>query len=162
MTVYVYSMYGLGGRMWSSAIKDYVCETVSHIPGTKVADTLGFTQWRSIVEQIKKQPAGSKTVIVGHSMGASAATYPTDEVKVDLIVCYDCAGQAPVGIAKNAGKLLDFWDRSWAIVPKYRPWAYNGYANRISQTITYDGHTGQPSDPKLLGIVVQEVKKLVK
>lgn len=159
--IYIYSMYGLGGRMWSWAIQDYVCDTLALIPGTKVPPTVGFTQWRGIVDQIKKQPAGSKTVVIGHSMGASAATYPTDSVKVDLVVCYDCAGQAPVGAGKNTVRLLDFWDQSWAIVPKFRPWAYPGYGATIKQTITHDGHTGQPSDPMLLGIVVQEVKKLL-
>lgn len=161
MTVYVYSMYGLGGRIWSWAIKDYVCASIKKkFPDVVVRDTLGFTEWRQISAQIKAQEPGTKSVIIGHSMGASAATYPTDEVKVDLVVCYDCAGQAPVGVARNCGRLLDFWDRSWAIVPKFRPWAYTGYGSVIRQTQTMDGHTSQPQDPNLLNIVLQHIELL--
>lgn len=161
MTVFVYSMYGLGGRTFSWAIKDYVCAGLKReLPELVVRDTLGFTQWRTIQEQIKNQPSNTKSVVIGHSMGASSATYPTDEAHVDLVVCYDCAGQAPVGVAKNCGRLLDFWDRAWAFVPKFRPWAYPGYGAILRQTQTRDGHVQQPSDPALFNIVLQQVALL--
>lgn len=160
MIVHVYSMYGLGGRIWSWPVKDYIVSNLSNIKGVSVSPTLGFTEWRLISEEIRMQPKGDKSVIIGHSMGAASATYVTDEVKVDLVVCYDTAGQAPSYIGKNTGKLLDFWDRSFALVPKFRPKAVNGHKDKVKQTITYDGHTGQPGDPKLLRIVTEEITKL--
>lgn len=158
MTVHVFSMYGLGGRIWSWPIKDYVVSSLSNIKGVTVTPTVGYTQWRIISEEIRQLPKGDKSVVIGHSMGASAATYITDEVPVDLVVCYDCAGQVPSRTGKNTGKLLDFWDRAFALVPKFRP---RGDTSKIQQTITYDGHTGQPPDPKLLKIVKSEIANLI-
>jgi pimeloyl-ACP methyl ester carboxylesterase len=159
--IHVFSMYGLGGRIWSWAIADYVCASIKEqIVNSKVYPTMGYKQWETISDQIQALPKKDKKVVIGHSMGGSAATYPTDDTYVDLVVCYDCAGQRPVGIAKNTNRLLDFWDRAFAIVPKFRPWAYPGYSDRIRQVQTRDGHTGQPSDPALLKIVIQEIKKL--
>ncbi len=160
MIVHVYSMYGLGGRIWSWPVKDYVVSSLSNIKGVSVTPTMGFSEWRLISEEIRNQPKGDKSVVIGHSTGAGAATYITDEVKVDLVVCYDTAGQAPSYIGKNTGKLLDFWDRAFALVPKFRPKAIAGHKQKITQVETRDGHTGQPLDPKLLRIVTDEIYKL--
>lgn len=158
--IYVYPMYGLGGRIWSWPIEDYVAMNLRKLGGVHVATTRGFTQWREIVAEIGNLPKGSKVATIGHSMGAASATYVTDYRKVDLVVCYDCAGQAPSYIAGNTGKLLDFWDRAFALVPKFRPKAEAGHKQKIQVTETRDGHTGQPHDPKLLRIVTDEIIKL--
>lgn len=158
--IYVFPMYGLGGRIWSSAIEDYVAASLRKLDGVIVDPTRGYTQWRAIVERIKSLKPGSQVVVIGHSMGGGSATYVTDEVYVDLVVCYDPAGQPCSYIGRNCGKLLDFWDRAFALVPKFRPKAIAGHKDKIKQTITLDGHTGQPSDPKLLRLVVDEIQKL--
>lgn len=158
--IYVYPMYGLGGRIWSWPIEDYVAATLRHIDGLIVKPTRGFSQWREIVEEIKAQPKGAKTVVIGHSMGAGSATYVTDHVKVDLVVCYDTAGQAPSYIGSNTGKLIDFWDRAFALVPKFRPKALQGHSSKIVRVETRLGHTGQPTSPALLQRVITEIKNL--
>ena len=158
--IYVFPFYGLGGRIWSSQIEDYVSASLRKLDGVYVDPTRGYTQWRTAVDRIKSLKPGSKVVTLGHSMGAGAATYVTDHVYVDLVVCYDAAGQQPSYVGRNTGKLLDFWDRAFALVPKFRPKAIAGHKDKIKQTITLDGHTGQPSDPKLLRLVVDEIQKL--
>lgn len=158
--IYVYPMYGLGGRIWSWAVEDYVAAGLRTLHGMKVAPTRSYTLWREIVEEIRNQPKGSKTVVIGHSMGAGSATYVTDYVKVDLVVCYDCAGRVPSYIGGNTGKLLDFRDLAFALVPKYRPKAIRGHSHKIVVTETRDGHTGQPFSPKLLKIVKAEIENL--
>jgi hypothetical protein len=158
--IYVFPMYGLGGRIWSSQIEDYVAKSIRNLNGVKVSQTRGYSQWESVANEIASLSAGAKVVTLGHSMGAASATHVTDRAKVDLVVCYDCAGQSPSYIGRNTGKLLDFWDRSFALVPKFRPKAMAGHKQKIVQVETRDGHTGQPSDPKLLRIVIDEIKKL--
>lgn len=158
--VYVYPMYGLGGRVWSWPIEDYVADALRAIPGIKVYKTRSYGLWRDIAAEINALPKGSKSVVIGHSMGAGAATAVTDLAKVDLVVCYDCAGWRPSGIANNTGKLFDFWDRAFALVPKYRPWAYPGHSGKIKRFETRYGHTGQPHAPDLLKIVSDEIKAM--
>lgn len=158
--IYVFPMYGLGGRIWSSQIEDYVAASLRKLDGVSVDPTRGFTEWRTIVARIKSLKPGSKVVVIGHSMGAGAATYVTDYVHCDLVVCYDAAGQACSPIGNNCDRLLDFWDRAFALVPKFRPKAIAGHKDKIEQTTTLDGHTGQPSDPKLLRLVVDKIQKL--
>lgn len=151
---------GLGGRTWSSGMEDLVATNLRKIPGVHVDPTRGFTQWREIVEDIKKHP-GDKFVVLGHSMGAAAATYVTDYVHVNLVVCYDCAGQRPSGIANNCDRLLDFQDIGFDPNPNYRPWAYPGHEAKIERIVTRDGHVAQDDDPDLMRKVVDAVKKLV-
>jgi hypothetical protein len=158
--VFVYGMYGLGGRIWSRAMEDYIAAHLRNIEGVKVYPTRAYSEWRQIASQIKAQPKGAKNVVIGHSMGAGSATWVTDEVFVDLVVCYDAAGRFPVGIAKNCGKLFDFWDRAMALVPKRRPWAYPGHEHKIIRVNTNIGHTRQPTQPNLLHMVANEVKAL--
>jgi len=160
--IYVFPMYGLGGRTWSSAIEDYVAASLRKLDGVQVDPTRGFSEWRTIAARIKSLKPGSKVVVIGHSMGASAATYVTDLVHVDLVVCYDAAGQPCSYIGRNCEKLLDFHDKAFAIVPKFRPKALSGHKIKIEKTETLDGHTGQPSDPKLLRKIIEYIKEMKK
>jgi len=159
--VYIYGMYGLGGRLFSAAMEDIVAAELRRLGNVFVAPTLGYREWQSIADYINMQPRGSKSVVMGHSMGAAAATYVTDVTRVDLVVCYDNAGQRCSGIANNCGKLLDFQDTAWTFVPKFRPWAYPGHERKIFRTQVAFGHTRCPQSTELLGRVIKEVKFLI-
>lgn len=159
MTVRVYCMYGLGGRIWSSGMEDLVAANLRKIPAVHVDPTRGFTQWREIVDDIKKHK-GDKFVVAGHSMGAAAATYVTDYVHVDLVICYDCAGQMPSPIGKNCERLLDFQDIGFDFNPNFRPRTVAGYEDRIERFVTRDGHVAQDDDTDLMRRAVAAVKKL--
>lgn len=154
-----YCMYGLGARWWSAGIEDIVAANLRKLPGVHVDPTRGYTQWREIVADIRSHP-GDKFVVLGHSMGAASATYVTDYVHVHLVVCYDCAGMRPSGIAKNCDRLLDFYDIGFDINPNYRPWAYPGHEKKIEQFVTNDGHVYQDDDTVLMHRVVVAVKAL--
>lgn len=158
--VRVYCMYGLGGRLWSAGMDDVVAASLRVLKGVFVDRTRDWSAWREIVADIKNNP-GHKYVVIGHSMGAAAATYVTDHVHVDLVVCYDCAGLQPSPIAKNCEKLLDFRDVGFDITPNFRPYALKGYEDRIVRLSTQDGHIWQDDDPNLAVRVVKEVKALI-
>lgn len=159
--VYVYVMYGLGGRLFSAGMEDILAATIRQaIPGVVCPPTRGYTQWESIVNDIRKQPKGSRTVVIGHSMGAASATYVANTVPVDLAVLYDLAGQAPSRIGPNTGRVIDIYDTVIDLVPEWRVQAQPGYENRIERWTSQYGHTGQDDSLDLARKVVSEVKKL--
>src|SRR5688572_28691469 len=103
-------MYGLG-RIFSAGMEDVLAASIrTSVVGAFCPPTRSWSEWRSIVEEIKKQPEGSKTVVIGHSMGGASATYVTDHVPVDLVVLYDLAGRVPSRIGKNTGRCIDIYD----------------------------------------------------
>jgi predicted alpha/beta-hydrolase family hydrolase len=58
----------------------------------EVPPSFGFSQWRKIVADIKKQPDETRIFISGHSMGAnqaSAAAAMLGTRKVDLIAAFE-------------------------------------------------------------------------
>ena len=161
MTTRVYCMYGLGGALWSYGIENVLARAIRKLPDTYVPATRGYTQWREIVDDIKrnKRP-GDKIVVIGHSMGAASATYVTDYVQVDLVVLYDLAGQAPSKLGKNTGRAIDIYDTAPDMVPEWRVQAVKGHEQKIERWTSAFGHTGQDDSIQLASKVVEEVKKL--
>lgn len=157
---YVYGMYGLGGPLFSAGIEVVLAGNLRQLPNVICPPTYRFTQWKEIVDAIKKQPKGSKTVVIGHSMGAASATYVTDEVPVDLLVLYDLAGEAPSKIGKNTAKCIDIYDTVFDLVPEWRVQAVNGYESRIERWTSQYGHTGVDDSVALMKKVMELVKKL--
>lgn len=158
-TVRVYCMYGLGGRMWSAGIEDVLAAGLRKIPGLVVQRTRGYSQWREIVEEIKKTP-NDIHVVAGHSMGAASATYVTDYAKVDLLILYDLAGMSPSKIGKNTGRVIDIYDILPDWVPEWRVEAVKGHEQKITRWTSRYGHTGQDDATDLMKLVSAEVKKL--
>lgn len=158
---YVYCMYGLGGRIWSAGIEDVLASTIRQtVPNVVCPPTRGYTQWKEIVDAIKKQPKGSKTVVIGHSMGASSATYVASAVPVDLVVLYDLAGQVPSRIDSNSGRVIDIYDTALDLVPEWRVQATAGNENRIVRWTSQYGHTGQDDSLDLARKIIVEINKL--
>lgn len=159
--IYVYIMYGLGGRLFSAGMEDVLGATIrASVQGVVCPPTRGYTEWQSILSDIRKQPKGSKTVVIGHSMGAGSATYVSNAVPVDLVVLYDLAGQVPTRIGPNAGRVIDIYDTVVDMVPEWRVEAQPGYENRIVRWTSQYGHTGQDDSLDLAKKVVQEIQKL--
>ncbi len=155
--VYVYVMYGLGGAMFSAGMEVVLAGNLRITKNVFCPPTFQFTEWREIVKAIKQQPIGSKTVVIGHSMGAAAATFVTDEVPVDLLVLYDLAGMAPSAIGENTKRCIDIYDTVFDLVPEWRVQAVKGYENRIERWTSQHGHTGVDDSIPLM----KKVKALV-
>lgn len=157
---YVYIMYGLGGRLFSSGMEDVLASNIRRLPNIVCPPTRQYYQWESIVDEIKAQPKNSRSIVIGHSMGAASATYVSDRVPVDLLVLYDLAGTAPSKIGKNTGRCIDIYDVIPDMVPEWRVEAIKGYENRIERWTSNHGHTGQDDSLPLMGKVVIEVDKI--
>ena len=158
--IYVYCMYGLGGPLWSAGMEYVLAAQIRQLPNIICPRTRGYSSWRTIVDEIKRQPKGSKTVVIGHSMGAASATYITDYVPVDLLVLYDLAGTAPSKLGKNTGRCIDVYDTVPDLVPEWRVQAVPGHEKKIDRWYSRYGHTGQDDSLQLAQKVVAEVKKL--
>jgi hypothetical protein len=158
--VRVYCMYGLGGAIWSGGIEYVLAANLRKLRGVIVPATRRYGEWREIVEEITKYPNDIR-VVIGHSMGAAAATYVTDYVKVDLLVLYDLAGMAPSKLGKNTGRCIDIYDVIPDLVPEWRVQAVKGHEHKIDRWTSQHGHTGQDDSEDLMRRVVAEVKKLI-
>ena len=157
---YVYIMYGLGGRLFSAGMEDVLGANLRTLPNIVCPPTRQYYQWESIVDEIKNQPKNSKTIVIGHSLGAAKATLISDHVPVDLVVLYDLAGAAPSKVGKNTGRCIDIYDVIPDMVPEWRVEAIKGYENRIERWTSNHGHTGQDDSIPLMSKVVAEVDKL--
>lgn len=161
--IYVYCMYGLGGAMFSYGIENVLARSVRKIPGVICPPTRGWGEWQQIVSAIRAQPKGSKTAVVGHSLGAVMATKVTDHVPVDLLVLYDLAGGKPSLLGKNTGKCIDIYDTFPDLVPEYRVQAVSGReklpdgTKRIERWYSSYGHTGVDDSPSLAGKVAPRI-----
>lgn len=160
MSTYVYLMFGLGNGLWSGGMETVLGAGVRTIPGVICPPTYNYYDWKDIVDAIKKQPKGSKTVVCGHSLGASSATYITDYVYVDLLVLYDLAGRPPSKLGKNTGRCIDIYDTIPDLVPEWRVEAIKGHEKKIDRWYSQHGHTGQDDSLDLMNKVVSEIKKL--
>jgi pimeloyl-ACP methyl ester carboxylesterase len=154
-----YCMYGLGGPIWSGGIENVLAANLRKIKGVICPPTFRYGQWRLIADAIKNTP-GDIHVVIGHSMGAAAATYVTDHVKVDLLVLYDLAGMSPSKLGKNTGKCIDIYDVIPDLVPEWRVQAVKGHEHKIERWTSTYGHTGQDDSEALMRRVGAEVMKL--
>jgi hypothetical protein len=143
--------------MASSGMNDVLGQRLREIPGVACPPAFKHTQWRIVVDKIKQQPKGSRTVVAGHSMGAASATWITDFVPVDLLVLYDLAGQKPSLIGRNTKLCIDVYDTAPDLVPETRVQAVAGYEKRIKRWTTNYGHGGQDDGVEL----ANEIAKLV-
>ncbi len=159
--VYVYLMYGLGYRIWSAGMEDVLGKDIRQLPGVFCPAARGFTEYGSIVDDIKKQPAGSKTVVIGHSLGAVSATKVTDYVKVDLLVLYDLAGGAPSLLGNNTKHCIDIYDTIPDMVPEWRVQTVAGQEGKVELWHSRYGHTGVDDSEEIAQRVVAEVKELI-
>lgn len=157
----VYVMYGLGGRLFSAGMEDVLAATIrATVSDVNCPRTRSWSEWESIVNEIKTQPKTDKTVVIGHSLGAATATYVTDYVPVDLLVLYDLAGKAPSKLGKNTKHCMDIHDTVFDLVPEWRVQPVKGYESRIERIQSRFGHTGVDDSLQIAKMVIEKIQKL--
>lgn len=153
--VYVFTMYGLGGSIFSGGMETVLNKTIRLLPNVVCPPARDWSQWQSIVNEIKALPKDSIVVVIGHSMGAAAATFVGRDAGANLLVLYDLAGFAPTGIGTNVRRTIDIYDTAWDMVPEWRP-----QGNNVVRWTSQYGHTGQDDSLDLALKVKEEVRKL--
>lgn len=167
-----YAMYGLIGGpfpygFYYSRGLDVLAEKIRKL-GTdiEVLPSFGFSQWRAIVADIKKQPDDVRIFIFGHSMGANQAAAAAAKLgrrKVDLIAAFDPTIWYPVeDLGANVGRAL--WFRGTSIFSPFghgRLKAGADFKGRLERFDVSDRHENIDDNEKLHGIVLDAVRTLL-
>lgn len=86
---------------------------IAKLPDTEVKTYL-WSSWPSVMEDIRKQPAGDKSIIVGFSGGGSRATWIAHRpgLSVDLIIGYDPSPKWQIEpFGHNVKKAICYYNR---------------------------------------------------
>ena len=117
--------------------------------------------WPALVEDIDHQPPGTRTVVVGYSLGANSSVFVANKAKyVDLIVALQpsmFSWNPPV--TGNVGRMIEIYNpNAWM--------TFGGMgSNKLSgPNIEYiannDSHPGAQFNPEFRSLVKTEVAKL--
>ena len=136
---YVYSVYGLGGPIWSGGMKSFSKSPYS------------YYDYSSIVNSISKLPKGSKVVCVGHSLGANTCSKVQRAVKVDLTIGLDPTWSAPTYEIK--GKGINYYSTNMLNPLGHAKFKGKNVKNIPTSTI----HTGITYDKSIVSSVLKAI-----
>jgi pimeloyl-ACP methyl ester carboxylesterase len=135
-------------------------------PGIEMLPTFGFSEWRRIVADIKKQPEETRIVVYGHSMGANqaaAAAAALGERTVDLVAAFDPTIWYPVeDLGANVRRA--FWFRGTNMFSPFghgRLKAGASFKGKLEKFETGDRHENIDDNEKLHAIVLDAIRALV-
>ena len=167
-----YAMYGLIGGpfpygLYYSRGLDVLAAKLRKLDSdVEVLPGFGFSRWRRIVADIRKQPDDTRIVIFGHSMGANLATAAAARLgtrKVALIAAFDPTVWYPVeDLGANVGRAL--WFRG---TNGFSPFGHGrlkagaGFTGRLERFDVRDRHENIDDSERLHAIVLDAVHALV-
>ncbi|HWK88182.1 MAG TPA: hypothetical protein VNQ34_11840 [Xanthobacteraceae bacterium] len=167
-----YAMYGLIGGpfpygLYYSRGLDVLAEKISKLDANiEMLPGFGFSQWRNIVTDIRKQPDDTRIVIFGHSMGANQAVAAAAKLgrrRVDLIAAFDPTIWYPVkDLGANVGHAL--WFRGTNIFSPFghgRLKAGADFKGKLERFDVSDRHENIDDNEKLHAIVLGAIRALI-
>ena len=166
-----YSMYGLIGGpfpygLYYSRGLDVLAKKIRALDSNiEMLPSFGFSEWKRIVADIKRQPRETKIVIFGHSMGANqaaAAAAALGERRVGLIAAFDPTIWYPVeNLGANVGRAL--WFRGTSIFSPFghgRLKAGADFKGKLERFDVGERHENIDDNEDLHRIVLAAVKEL--
>ena len=117
--------------------------------------------WPSLVEDIDRQPPGTRTVVVGYSLGANSSVFVANKAKyVDLIVALQPSMLSwNPSVTGSVGRMIEIYNPN--------PWmTFGGMGSKklVGPNIEYiannDSHPGAQFNPVFRNLVKTEVAKL--
>lgn len=164
-------MYGLIGGpfpygLYYSAGLDVLADKLRSIGShVEVLPTFGWSEWRNIVRDMKKQPADAKIILAGHSMGANQLTAITNALparEVALIAAFDPTVWFPIQpIGSNVKQAL--WFRSTSFLSPAghgRLKTGTDFSGRMERFDSTDRHENIDDNSDFHEIVVRAVCRL--
>ena len=117
--------------------------------------------WRSLVEDIDRQPPGTHIVVIGYSLGANNSVLVANQASyVDLVIALQpsmLTSTPPV--SKKVGRMIEIYNPN--------PWmTFGGMGSQklVGENIEYiennDSHPGAQFNPEFRNLVKTEVAKL--
>jgi len=117
--------------------------------------------WPSLVEDIDRQPPGTRTVVVGYSLGANSSVFVANKAKyVDLIVALQPSMLSwNPSVTGSVGRMIEIYNPN--------PWmTFGGMGSKklVEPNIEYiannDSHPGAQFNSEFRSLVKTEVAKL--
>ena len=117
--------------------------------------------WPSLVEDIDRQPPGTRTVVVGYSLGANSSVFVANKAKyVDLIVALQPSMLSwNPSVTGSVGRMIEIYNPN--------PWmTFGGMGSKklVGPNIEYiannDSHPGAQFNSEFRSLVKTEVAKL--
>jgi pimeloyl-ACP methyl ester carboxylesterase len=165
-----YGMYGLIGGpfpygLYYSGGMDTLAKKIRALGANfEVPPTFGFGQWRTIADDIRRQPDETSVVIYGHSMGANLVTAAASRAKrrVDLVAAFDPTVWYPItDIGANVQRAISFHGTSFlSLVGHGELKAGEGFKGKLEKYKVDDRHEVIDDDEKLHEIVLDAVRAL--
>jgi alpha-beta hydrolase superfamily lysophospholipase len=135
-------------------------------PDVAVPPSFGFSEWRTIVGDIKKQSGETRIVIFGHSMGANQALTAAAALgkhTVDLVAAFDPTIWYPVeALGANVARAL--WFRGTNIFSPFghgRLKAGAGFKGKLERFDVSNRHENIDDNERLHAIVLDAVRALL-
>ena len=117
--------------------------------------------WPSLVEDIDRQPPGTRTVVVGYSLGANSSVFVANKVKyVDLIIALQPSMFSwNPSVTGNVGRMIEIYNPN-----RWMTFGGMGSNKLVGPNIEYiannDSHPGAQFNPVFRNLVKTEVAKL--
>jgi hypothetical protein len=117
--------------------------------------------WPSLVEDIDRQPSGTRTIVVGYSLGANSSVFVANKAKyVDEIIALQPSMLSwNPSVTGNVGRMIEIYNPN--------PWmTFGGMGSKklIGRNIEYiannDSHPGAQFNSQFRNLVETEVAKL--
>lgn len=130
------------------------------MPGVEVSTYL-HQSWPALVADINRQPPGTRTVVIGYSLGANSSVFVANKAKyVDLIIALQPSMLSwNPAVRGKVGRMIEIYNPN--------PWmTFGGMGSKklIGENIEYiannDSHPGAQFDPQFRSLVKREIAKL--
>jgi hypothetical protein len=152
----LYPLFGPGAALGLVELVD----ELKMMPDVEVGTYL-HQSWRSLVEDIDRQPPGTHIAVIGYSLGANNSVLVANQASyVDLIIALQpsmLTSTPPV--SKQVGRMIEIYNPN--------PWmTFGGMGSQklVGENIEYiennDSHPGAQFNPEFRNLVKTEVAKL--
>ena len=152
----LYPLFGPGAALGLVELVD----ELKMMPDVEVGTYL-HQSWRSLVEDIDRQPPGTHIVVIGYSLGANNSVLVANQANyVDLIIALQpsmLTSTPPV--SKKVGRMIEIYNPN--------PWmTFGGMGSQklVGENIEYiennDTHPGAQFNPEFRNLVKTEIAKL--
>jgi len=166
-----YAMYGLiGGPLpwglyYSGGMDALAGKIRALAPQVEMLPTFGFGEWKTIVGDIRQQPAETRIVVYGHSMGAnqsSAVAAALGDRAIDLIAAFDPTMWYPTAdLGANVRRAL--WFKGTNVLSPFGHGSLKagaGFNGRLEKFSVGDRHENIDDNEKLHAIVLDAIREL--
>jgi len=161
--VYAKAFVGVLWPMYGPTFAPGLVELVAELrmmPDVEIRTYL-HQSWPSLVEDIDRQPPGTRTVVVGYSLGANSSVFVANKAKyVDLIIALQPSMFSwNPSVTGNVGRMVEIYNPN-----RWMTFGGMGSNKLVGPNIEYiannDSHPGAQFNPVFRNLVKTEVAKL--